>query len=139
MAVVSQDDTFQLHNRFRHSLSLLMFATSFNSDLPLLIKDNGGVSKEKSFEKFSTPGVLNALSTLFVRGHEIIAVTNITDRTVVSSVTFELPGKTFATTYNTRRQEKESECASPINVVPPGRALKLDPNDDWDYLYANQM
>jgi len=136
-----------LHSKFRHILALLIFATAYNSgSLPILRKHDEALLNDSSFNKLSTLGVLNALATLFVRGNEIVAVTNITPTVVVSAMVSDgsIPGKAFASTHNARKGDKKHKnyIAPGVAVVPTGDALNLDLSMDeeamWKYLYQSK-
>ena len=64
------------HDRFRHILLLLCLVTAYNYNKSML-PDEDYVNQidlvvDKEYRRFSCPGVLNSLVTVFVRDNEVI-------------------------------------------------------------------
>jgi hypothetical protein len=73
------NEEMDLHDEFRHLLTLLILAAAYNSDGTPLLRDmkysNQVRAEETSRHKLSTVSVLRAIATIFVRNHEVLATT----------------------------------------------------------------
>ena len=136
-----------LHEEFCHLLAIPILACAFNSDGVPVLRDpqyshNTSQSTPdgaslKGSESASTPStILTAIATLFVRGHEVFAVTDVTPTTIAAVSTAQetddgirpLPTSLFASIKNPREVDK-FESSNICAIAPTGTAVNLKQAD----------
>jgi hypothetical protein len=139
-----------MHSEFRHLMMLLVLACAYNSNgLPLLsddnYKSNFSTDDYNLYRRVTHHGVLNALATLFVRDHEVIATMDITSRESVDGlltsmqvkegdIDADIPIMTSSASFKNHGEEDPGfpKRGNHLRFLPAGKPLQVAIDVDHD-------